>query len=114
MSQIKTYKNVGVIGKLDGTHLPDPLTVLTDLLQQRGLKVLMDERTASFSRSAPDHVVTLEALGKQVDSNQRHSMRRHQSRRREQRPIAAHRYGQINLLTESLECDNMIRRASGK
>ena len=67
MSQLKAYKNVAIIGKLDGVHIAEPLTILTDLLHQRGMQVLMDARTASFSRSAPDRIVALEAIGAQID-----------------------------------------------
>jgi len=56
----KTFKTVAVVGKLDGAGVSEPLAVLQSFLAKRGVRVQMDERTASLAATAPDVVAPVE------------------------------------------------------
>jgi NAD+ kinase len=61
------YKNVAVIGKPDGTHLTEPLKTLFALLKRRGVKVLLDARTARQTGLTADEIVAVESIGQGAD-----------------------------------------------
>jgi NAD+ kinase len=56
----ETFKTVVVVGKLDGAGVSEPLRVLQSFLAERGIRVQMDERTASLAATAPDVVAPVE------------------------------------------------------
>lgn len=58
----KTFKTVAVVGKLDGAGVSGPLGVLQSFLAKRGVRVQMDERTASLATTAPDMVAPVERV----------------------------------------------------
>jgi NAD+ kinase len=58
----KTFKTVAVVGKLDGAGVSGPLGVLQSYLAKRGVRVQMDERTASLATTAPDMVAPVERV----------------------------------------------------
>jgi NAD+ kinase len=64
---MKAYKNVAVVGKHDGVQLADPLNAVLLVLRKRGLKVVMDTKTAELSPVAPDRIVPLQAIGEGTD-----------------------------------------------
>jgi len=67
MTLATTYKQVAIIGKPDGSQLTEPLKTLLALLKRRGVKVLLDERTARQTGLIGDHVVPAESIGKGAD-----------------------------------------------
>jgi NAD+ kinase len=64
---MKAYQNVAVVGKHDGVQLADPLSAVLLVLRKRGLKVVMDTRTAELSPAAPDRIVPLQSIGDGAD-----------------------------------------------
>ncbi|MCA2997427.1 MAG: NAD kinase [Rhodocyclaceae bacterium] len=58
----KTFKTVAVVGKLDGVGVSAPLGVLQSYLAKRGVRVQMDERTASLAATVPDTVAPVERV----------------------------------------------------
>jgi NAD+ kinase len=64
---MKAYQNVAVVGKHDGVQLADPLNAVLLVLRKRGLKVVMDTKTAELSPAAPDRIVPLQSIGEGTD-----------------------------------------------
>jgi len=56
------FRTAALIGKSDATRLPDTLDQITATLRARGVRMLMDPRTAGASRTPPDEVMELGQL----------------------------------------------------
>ncbi len=56
------FNTVAIIGKLDGVNVAGPVNALTDMLRARGVRVLIDSRTAEFAGAKPDQVLPREPL----------------------------------------------------
>ena len=61
------FHSVGVIGKYDSANLSRPLEQLIDLLQARGLKAVLDSRSAVSVASQSCTVVPLSEIGAHCD-----------------------------------------------
>ena len=61
------FHSVGVIGKYDSANLTRPLEQLIDLLQARGLKAVLDSRSAVSVASQSCTVVPLSEIGAHCD-----------------------------------------------
>ena len=60
------FKTAAVVGKSDAASVP-ALELLSATLRKRGLKILMDPRTAGAARTPPDATHPVEELGSRVD-----------------------------------------------
>ncbi len=56
------FKTVAIVGKHDGVNVAGPVNALIALLKKRGLRVLLDSRTAEFAGAKPDQVMPREPL----------------------------------------------------
>ena len=56
------FKTVAIVGKHDGVNVAGPVNALIALLKRRGLRVLLDSRTAEFAGAKPDQVMPREPL----------------------------------------------------
>src|SRR5882762_10136266 len=56
------FKTVAIVGKPDGVNVAGPVTALIGLLRTRGIKVLLDSRTAEFAEAKPDQIMPREPL----------------------------------------------------
>ncbi len=62
-----SFKTVGLIGKYNSPEIAAPLLKLGDYLVRRGVKVLIDQLTASNIGTSPHPVLALEEIGRQAD-----------------------------------------------
>ena len=58
---------MAVVGKSDAASLPDVLEQLTATLKRRGIRILMETRTAEAAREPPDEVHPIEAISAYCD-----------------------------------------------
>ncbi len=56
------FKTVAIVGKLDGVNVAGPVNELIGLLRSRGIRVLLDKRTAEFASAKADQVMPREPL----------------------------------------------------
>jgi len=62
-----SFKTVALIGKYKSPEVAEPLLKLGRFLQERGVKVLIDQLTASHVGKSPYPVLKLEELGNKAD-----------------------------------------------
>lgn len=62
-----SFKAVGLIGKYKSPEIAGPLLKLGDFLAQRGVRVLIDQLTASQIGDSRHPVLTLEEIGREAD-----------------------------------------------
>lgn len=61
-----SFKTAAVVGKTDAASVP-ALEILSTTLRRRGLRIIMDPRTAAAMRTPPDETLPLEELPKKAD-----------------------------------------------
>jgi len=64
---IPAFKTVGLIGKYKGPEIVQPLLKIGALLARRGVKVLVDPLTASYTQDGGHVVLPLEEIGRSAD-----------------------------------------------
>ncbi len=57
-----SFKTVAIVGKLDGVNVGGPVDALIGLMRSRGIKVLLDKRTAEFAAAKADQIMPREPL----------------------------------------------------
>jgi NAD+ kinase len=63
----RAFKTIALIGKYKSPEIAEPLLKLGRFLEERKVRVLLDQLTASHIGDCPYPVLTLEELGKQAD-----------------------------------------------